>query len=271
MAVKRILIAVKTYPTISKRYDELVCTAGFLADGTWIRLYPIPFRKLDYINQYKKYDWIEIDMEKNSRDFRPESYRPASKDTIIKVVGNIETKNNWQERKQIVLKNVYCNISDLIKEAKDKNTQKSLAVFKPTKILDFLYEEVPREWDRGKLEALNQMKLFEKRDGDFKIVRKLPYKFSYKFEDNTGKARILMIEDWETGALFWNCIKKYNDEKIACQKVKEKYLDDFAVKKDLHFFLGTTQQYHHVYPNPFIIIGTFHPKLEEQNLFDNYV
>ncbi|MFH1526336.1 MAG: hypothetical protein ABIG69_06745 [Bacteroidota bacterium] len=182
MAVKRILIAVKTYPTISKRYDELVCTAGFLADGTWIRLYPIPFRKLD-----------------------------------------------------------------------------------------FLYEEVPREWDRGKLEALNQMKLFEKRDGDFKIVRKLPYKFSYKFEDNTGKARILMIEDWETGALFWNCIKKYNDEKIACQKVKEKYLDDFAVKKDLHFFLGTTQQYHHVYPNPFIIIGTFHPKLEEQNLFDNYV
>jgi hypothetical protein len=33
-----ILIAVKTYPTLSEKYDELVCTAGFKEDGTWIRI-----------------------------------------------------------------------------------------------------------------------------------------------------------------------------------------------------------------------------------------
>lgn len=43
---KRIFILVKTYPTISATYGELVCTAGILEDGTWIRLYPVPFRLL---------------------------------------------------------------------------------------------------------------------------------------------------------------------------------------------------------------------------------
>ncbi|MPM62092.1 hypothetical protein SDC9_108958 [bioreactor metagenome] len=47
MPLMKVLIAVKTYPTLSEKYDELVCTAGFLEDGSWIRLYPIPFRKLE--------------------------------------------------------------------------------------------------------------------------------------------------------------------------------------------------------------------------------
>ena len=37
MALTKVLITVKTYPAISNKYDELVCTAGFLEDGTWIR------------------------------------------------------------------------------------------------------------------------------------------------------------------------------------------------------------------------------------------
>jgi hypothetical protein len=41
----KVLIAVKTYPTISTKYDELVCTAGFREDGTWIRIYPIPLEE----------------------------------------------------------------------------------------------------------------------------------------------------------------------------------------------------------------------------------
>jgi len=54
---KRIYIVVKTYPTISKEYAELVCTAGILEDGSWIRLYPMPFRKLEEYQKYPKYSW----------------------------------------------------------------------------------------------------------------------------------------------------------------------------------------------------------------------
>jgi hypothetical protein len=46
--IRKVFITVKTYPTISKKYDELVCTAGIFDDGSWVRIYPLPFRKLDY-------------------------------------------------------------------------------------------------------------------------------------------------------------------------------------------------------------------------------
>lgn len=136
----------------------------------------------------------------------------------------------------------------------------SLAVFKPTKIIDFKIEAVSREWDEEKLKEMKQLNLFMARKSAKEYVKKLPYKFSYVFEDDNGKQSTLMIEDWEIGALFW----KYPDEQVACQKVKEKYLDDFAKTKDLYFFLGTTKAHHHRSKNPFIIIGTFHPKPEKQ-------
>ncbi|MGM0649689.1 MAG: hypothetical protein ACQES1_04170, partial [Bacteroidota bacterium] len=68
MAKTKVLITVKTYPTISSKYDELVCTAGFKEDGTWVRIYPVPFRKRSYAEQYKKYDWIELDLVNNTSD-----------------------------------------------------------------------------------------------------------------------------------------------------------------------------------------------------------
>lgn len=266
MALTKVLITVKTYPTLSAKYDELVCTAGFLEDGSWIRLYPVPFRKRPYAEQYKKYDWVEVDLVKNTSDFRPESFRPQTIDSQIRVVGHIDTARNWEERKKICLGKIYYNLSELIAEAKNKETCTSLAVFKPSRILDFYAEPVDREWDKDKLESLKQMNLFEtEKEGNFLVVRKLPYKFKFHFADNQGKESHMMIEDWETGQLYWNCFARHEgDEKKAVEDVRKKYFDDFSQTKDLHFFLGTTQAHHHVSLNPFMIIGTFHPKIETQ-------
>jgi hypothetical protein len=267
MAKTKVLITVKTYPAISSKYEELVCTAGFTEDGKWIRIYPIQFRKKSYSEQYKKYDWIELDLVKNKRDFRPESYRPYSFDDEIEIVGNIDTKNNWRERKNIVLKKVYKNLTELITEAHDKKIRTSLATFKPSGILDFTVKEVKREWDKAKIAKLEaeqkQGNLFIQPENPFEVVKKLPYKFSYVFKDSTGLQSELMIEDWEIGQLFWNCLEKYKDEKIACEKIREKYFADFAKTKDLYFFLGTSQLHHDVSKNPFMIIGVFYPKKEQ--------
>jgi hypothetical protein len=264
MGKTRVLIAVKTYPTLSTKYDELVCTAGFREDGTWVRIYPIPFRKLDYDSRYKKYDWIELDVVRNNSDFRPESFRPANIDDPSRIITHLGTENNWYERKKTVLKKVYTNLTTLIGEAKDESVRTSLAVFKPSGIIDFTFEPVEREWDSKKLASLNQLNLFDKSENPFEVVKKMPYKFSFVFFDDSGRQSKLMIEDWETGQLFWSCLSKYGNEQIACQKVREKYFDDFAQKKDLYFFLGTTYVNHYRAPNPFIIIGTFHPNKELQ-------
>lgn len=268
MALTKVLITVKTYPTLSAKYDELVCTAGFREDGSWIRIYPVPFRKKPYTEQYKKYDWIEVDLVKNEKDFRPESYRLKSLDSEIKKVGEIKADGNiWLERRNYCLKKVHLNLAELIAEAKDENIRTSLAVFKPTKVIDFYAEPVEREWDKEKLAKLNQLNIFETtKEGKFEVVQKLPYKFKFRFLDNQGKESNMMIEDWETGQLYWRQLAKYGgDEDKAIQDVRKKYFDDFTKTKDLFFYLGTTFEFHlRNAPNPFVIIGTFHPKIEVQ-------
>ncbi|WP_290568102.1 hypothetical protein [Leeuwenhoekiella sp. UBA6783] len=269
MPKTKVLITVKTYPAISGKYDELVCTAGFTEEGKWIRIYPVPFRKKDYAQQYKKYEWIELDLVKNTSDFRPESFRPYSLESEIKILNRLDTSYNWHLRKQIVLQNVYTDLSKLISEAKNKKICTSLAVFKPTKIKDFKITEVSRVWDEKKLAKIKaqreQGKLFEHPEDPFEVVDKLPYKFVYSLEDDQGKESNMMIEDWEIGALYWNSLKRYEgNEAKAVADVKKKYFDDFAKTKDLYLFLGTSQVHHYVSHNPFMIIGTFHPKFEYQ-------
>lgn len=263
MPKEKVLITVKTYPSISEKYDELVCTAGFREDGSWIRIYPIQFRRKAYSQQYSKYQWIEVDLVKNTSDFRKESYRPVSHDTEIKIVGEIKPDgDNWNERRKIVLNKVYTNLKDLISEAKNKEIGTSLAVFKPTRIHKLEIREVEREWSQKKLDQMNQLNLFgSERNGEFEVVKKLPYKFSYKLTDEAGTESTMMIEDWEIGQLYWNVLKKHaGNEELACEDVRNKYIDDLVRTKDLHLFLGTTKVHHNTAPNPFVIIGTFHPK-----------
>ena len=141
----KILITVKTYPALSTKYGETVCTAGITEEGKWIRIYPLPFRKLDYDKRFNKYDWVELELKRNTNDFRPESFRPVNYEEI-KDLGKIEADGDtWEERRKYVMKNVYTNLAKLIKEAKDKNICTSLAVFKPTKIHKFTYEKTDRE------------------------------------------------------------------------------------------------------------------------------
>ncbi len=78
MARTKVLVVVSTYPLPSVSYDELVRTAGFLEDGSWVRIYPVPFKFLSH----KKYQWVELDLvhREKSQDFRPASFSPVQVD-----------------------------------------------------------------------------------------------------------------------------------------------------------------------------------------------
>lgn len=260
MAKDRVLITVKTYPTLSKKYGETVCTAAVREDGSWVRIYPVPFRRLDEEEQYRKFDWLECTLVRNQRDPRPETFRPKDPGEL-KPVDHADTADNWRERRRILLKNakVWTRLDDLIAAA--KANEASLAVFKPTRVLDFIWEEDTRDWDPEKLRQMrelhSQLELFEDNAWrqTFQVIPKLPYSFSYKFQDAAGRTSELQVLDWETGALYWNCLRSAEgDEPKALTKVRQKYMDEF-LQKDLHFFLGTTQQYHFIAPNPWVIIG----------------
>jgi hypothetical protein len=82
MPRERLLITVKTYPTLSRKYGELVCTAAVREDSSWVRLYPIPFRLLDYHERYAKFDWIETTLVRSTSDPRPETHHPVESSDI---------------------------------------------------------------------------------------------------------------------------------------------------------------------------------------------
>lgn len=265
MSRERILVTVKTYPTLSRKYGELVCTAGVRDDGSWVRLYPVSFRRLNEEDRYKKFDWIEAELVRNSNDPRPETYYLRNQDDL-EVVGHIDTRDHWSQRRRLLLRpgSVFEHLTPLKRAAKVNAA--SLAVFKPSEVVDFVWEPCTREWEQSKVEAMRQGDLFRPEEWrkTFQLVGKLPYDFSYRFRDADGKRSELQVLDWECGALYWKCLERSGgNEAEALAKVKAKYLDEFS-RKDLHFFLGTLRQFHGVSPNPWVIVGVFPIPHEEQ-------
>ncbi len=270
MIRKRVLLTVTTYPLPSRRYDELVCTAGVLEDGSWIRLYPMPLSFLHSLKKdgkikQTKYTWIELNVKKRKDDFRPESYSPADYQfNDLEIGDTIDTTGNWHIRKKYCLQNVYANIEALIKDSRAPN-YKSLATFKPQRVRKLIIEKDDREWKPVWQALKQQMSLFDKNpENPSKMFPKIPYKFKYEFEDDAGRICRLMIEDWEIGQLYWNCLRSSNgNEEEALRKVREKYETNFINNKELYFFLGTTKPWHmRRAVNPFVIIGVFYPKKE---------
>ena len=274
MKKERILVTVKTYPTISSTYVELVCTAGLNEEGQWIRLYPIPFRTLSAEEQYRKYDWIECELIRNTTDLRIESHKPFDPHDIQQV-GHVGTENGWKKRNELVLDqaDVCEDLASLISRAKTDRI--SLAVYKPKEITDFIIEKSTGEYDEQQLERakarLKENDLFEDNSWreNFEIVRKLPRTFAYKFVDQSGSTHTMQILDWEIGALFWNsCNYDEANYEYADEQVRRKYWSEF-MERDIYLFLGTTLQYHMTAPNPFTIVGVYYPpKPESLPLFD---
>lgn len=270
-SLRKVFITVKTYPVLSRKYDELVCTAGIFEDGSWVRVYPLPYRKLDYDNRYKKYQWMELPLVRNWSDPRPESYRITDISKAQLLGEPIGTTSGWAARKEIIFSRneIHSDLDALIKRA--NSNELSIAIFKPTKLIKFMAERAEREWNLDRLKNLrakaSQLSFFQSEaevTREFSIVDKLPYKFSYQFQDSKGKQSTLMIEDWEIGALYWNCLKQTKgNEKEAIALVRRKYWEEFS-SRDIFLFLGTTREFHGRVKNPFLIIGVFYPPVSPQ-------
>ena len=276
--MEKVLISVMTYPTLSESYYETVCTAGFREDGSWVRIFPVPHRLMRLQEEkayaYSKWQWIEVELvHRPEKDNRPESYRIRNIETL-KLVDKIgTTANGWSKRLEYVKKNkhIFTNMSDLIQLAKDNVL--SLAVLKPNQIEAVVCEKYTEEdlikhkQKLAELQArfkvgLQQTSLWDDANylnEHFKFAEKIPYKFSYKFLTDDGKWRTLMIEDWEIVELYRNCINGGDSERVACKKVRDKYMK-IAKERDIFLFLGTVYKWQRMNgKNPFVIIGVFYP------------
>jgi len=243
-----ILITVKTYPTPQLQHREIVCTAGVLKDGTWVRLHPIPYRYLPYNEWYKKYQWIEAKIKKHRSDPRPESYNVISKITLGKILC---TKNRWKKRKKLVLAK---GIKTMCWLNQQLQTEISLGVVQLGQVIDFVWEKTDREWNKKQADYMRQVHLFDRQSQ--KPLEKIPYVFKYHYRcvESGCKGHKMQVTDWELMALFRKMRDMYGEEK-ALRKVREKYIDQVCSReRDTYFFVGTVFRY-----CTWIIIGIFWP------------
>lgn len=255
MERRKILIVTKTYPSISLKYRETVCTAGILLDDDetpvqWIRIYPVRFRLLDIDQRYQKWSIISAKIERNDKDYRSESYRID--DNSIEIIRKVDSRDNWAERKKFVLPLQFRSIQQI------KEQNKSLGIIKPVEIVKSYWESDEREWNPKQQAVLDQLDLFEPKQE----LEKIPYKFGYKFIEEDEKIHRYSIIDWEIQELYRKCKNKSKQvnmedkEKEAIEKVKQK-LDEFLSEKDLYFIVGNLKNH----KNSFMIIGLFYPPL----------
>jgi hypothetical protein len=258
MEVLKLLITVKTYPIPSSKYDELVCTAGVSETGEFVRIYPVNFRDLPYSKQYRKYQWIEVHAKKHTgRDSRKESYRPNC-DTL-QILGEPipTTKGDWSARGRYVLANRAASMEELHDQQSSDKT--SLGIIRPRQVTDLVISEDDADWKAGFLAALKQSRIWDDREVTKQPPRKVPFKFSYRFEcdDSRCKGHRMMIEDWEVGALYWRLIDKGATPQEAALGVKDKFLGTLCSdKNDTHFYVGTIL----AHPKSWVVIGVFYPK-----------
>ncbi|MBN2183528.1 MAG: hypothetical protein JW715_16585 [Sedimentisphaerales bacterium] len=247
---KHVLITVKATPNPSKKYQETNCCAGIdLNSGQLIRLYPIPFRLLDDSKKFTKYTVIKVSCQKPLRDKRVESYK-VDQDSI-QIMKQLNTKNKWAKRKEIILPAISLSFCQIIKDIK---LNRSLGIFKPSNV-EFSFKKASLH-NTKKVEApYKQYRLF---DRQLKPLEQIPFSFYYKFNcynEPKCKGHKLSIHDWEITEAYRRWRSRYPDQTILIQKIQEKWMYMCGPEKDVYFFVGNIWRR----PKQFMVLGIFYP------------
>lgn len=254
----RVLIWGKTYPEISSKYYETVCTGGTLEDGKFVRLYPIPFRYLSDNKIFSKYQWLRLKIKKAEDDPRPESFKvdPASI-TIEETIP--PDQHGWKIRAKSVFRNSeyqFKSVEELIKANKEDKT--SLGFVYPASIDGVKIDKRPEEEYLEFAEKLRKNKLRLTQEQLFPIIsveelkslRYVSHRFKVQWHcrGTDCKGHNMSILDWEAYELV---------RKVGLEKAKQKVEEILDLRKyKTGFFLGNFR----LHMGTFAIGSLWYPK-----------
>ena len=255
----KVLILCKTYPSPSSKYSETSCVAGMEEGSTLLRLFPVPFRLINDDRQFKKWQIIECEVAKARDDRRKESHH-IQVDSIQMLGPPVSTRDGWLSR--LTWLNAHPIHSDFASvEAARQTNGDSLAFLRPEEMVGLeITPATEPDWtddERSKLlQHQRQGGLFDPADArQIKMLRKLPYDFHYRYRCRSGASVVEYrhkIVDWEAGALYWNCRRKYGAGWE--EKFREK-MERMLPAADLIFLMGTI----HRFPDQWLIVSLIYP------------
>lgn len=257
----RVLITVKASPQPSKQYGDTVCVAGIRIDegrSEWIRLYPLPFRWIGIERQFKRFDLIEVEVRRETKDTRPESFRPDI-DTI-RVVRHLD---NWKDRQPIMSKVPRTTTCDLSAAGSEHHDAPSLGMVS-VKSLDRVRVEPFAGWSEAQqariaaAASLTPLALFgevDKTPSELKAPRfVVRYEYHCSADDCTG--HVGQVLDWELTALQNRLIRESDDAVKAA--IETNFRDRmFAPGRQTSFFMGNFEDARK--RASFSVLGIYYP------------
>jgi hypothetical protein len=254
---EKILILAKTYPSPSAQYVETSCVAGVNSNGEMRRLFPVPFRMIEHGQQFSKWQWIDVRVEKANKDHRPESHR-LYVDTIS-CGERIETKGDWSARRAWLDKVPSFDTYQEM-DACRLATGQSLGLLRPTNVRLEIRAARSRDWSSEELAKLmppEQGNLFDEAEAraQIKVLQKIPYDFYYVYTARgTGGdvEHCHKIVDWEAGALYLKCRTSHGPN---WERPFRAMMEETLIGKDLMFLMGNQ----HRFPAQWLLISLIYP------------
>jgi hypothetical protein len=250
-----LLVTVKAYPALSKKYGEAVCVAGIRTDTPrpeWVRLFPVGFRDLPYTHQFKKYDVIRLQAQHHSGDPRPETFRPNVE--TIQRIDHLDSKHEWNERRRYVDPLAVSSMCELRRRHQVHGV--SLGAVDPGEVLELTIEKQPGGWSQSKQTIADQPSLFyETKEG----IEKVPYaaKYRYRCGEASCSGHHQTIIDWELAQSFRSWRDRYPEAELP-EKIRQRWLEEMCREdKATLFFVGNQ----HLQPKSFLVLGVFWPPL----------
>ena len=245
--LEKLLVLAKASPTVSRKYEHLVCVGGLTEANEWRRIYPVPW-KIFFGGRFKKKSWIEYEMQDNvSFDHRPESRKVNLNRNFTSLGGESfkEIKKRLDEK-----------LTTLERLKKTGHSKASMGVVKPYEIVDFVEEDSSRYL---KLKNKQKQQTLDGRSAIEIFIPKKTFSYVFKCSRECPKPHKITCEDWELTELYRKLQNRLNEGKYGSQeevygKIKDKFLS-LTSKKDFYFILGT-----HFRFNTYIIISVIYPK-----------
>lgn len=252
----RVCVLVKAYPQPSEQYEETVCVAGIeIGTGRFLRLYPIPYRRLPPDRRFGRYDVIEVELWRDTSDPRPESHKVNPDSIRITQHG---TQTTARSHIELWSRSITPGIEQL--ENACGPTKVTLGIIPvDTGSMKLAWEPVAKDGDDDK-----PLTAWMARQGQLLNDSALPplavdYSFFLTFK-SCGAQRRKRLMDWEAQATYASYRRKYGDG--ALDKMREAYEQDIA-QANPHLFLGTMKKLPFA---QFVLIGVLRSGIAPETL-----
>lgn len=219
------VILVKALPHRSSSYFETVCCAGVGRDHRWRRLYPVPFRVLEDIQQFGRWNWITYDFTSPAHDGRPESQK------VVPESISVSAKLNTPERSRLACAMTRESVGEAVAR------HETLTLIEPSDVAFSWKRKSQAELDEERRKHADLVRQISAFDKAVAPLNPCPFEFAFKWKSKAGSSHAHVCDDWETSAAFFRRRKTFG-ENGALLSLKETYEREY-LSRGMRFALGT--------------------------------